>query len=242
MSRHSIAVAGRKGGVGKTTVTCGVASILASLEKRVLIIDLDPQSNSAYIIGADPTQPGTADLLMGKSPRPISISEYLSVFPGGPELMNHAIQACDQEDLADEVNHLDFDVVMFDCPPGNEHLERLALKAAETALIISDAHPLALVGASRVLQELISNDQKKRKGANRWAIVESKIDTRRAMDRTFDSDLAEAFPSIPRFVVRQDTQLSQAAADQVDIMQYDPKCRGAQDLKAVTAWAINAAA
>ena len=242
MSRHRIAVAGRKGGVGKTTVTCGVASILASQGQRVLVIDLDPQSNSAYIIGADPTLPGTADLLMGKSPKPLSINDYLFVFPGGPDLMNHTIQACDQEDLADEVSHLDFDVVLFDCPPGNEHLERLALKASETALIISDAHPLALVGASRVLQELITNEQKKRMGAHRWAIVESKIDSRRAMDRSFDNDLAEAFPSIPRFVVRQDTQLSQAAADQVDIMAYDSKCRGAQDLMAVSAWAINGAA
>ena len=92
MSRHRIAVAGRKGGVGKTTVTCGVASILASQEQRVLVIDLDPQSNSAYIIGADPTLPGTADLLMGKSPEPLSINEYLFVFPGGPDLMNHTIQ------------------------------------------------------------------------------------------------------------------------------------------------------
>jgi cellulose biosynthesis protein BcsQ len=92
MSSYRIAVAARKGGVGKTTIACGIASVLASKKLRVLVIDLDPQSNAAFILGGDPTQPGTATLLSGQSPRPLAIDDYLAVLPGGPELMNHAIQ------------------------------------------------------------------------------------------------------------------------------------------------------
>lgn len=239
MTVSRIAVAGRKGGVGKTTIACGVASILASLQSRVLVIDMDPQSNAAYVLGADPTKPGTASLLGGNKPEPLNVVDHLSVLPGGPDLMNHSIQSCDQEELADAVNHMDYDVIVFDCPPGNEHLERLAIKAADTVLIVSDAHPLALVGASRVIKELNLNNQKGRKGASRWAIIQSKIDARRAMDRTFDADLAESFPTIQRFVVRQDTQLSLAAADQIPLMTYDAKCRGAKDLKVVAKWGID---
>lgn len=136
MIPHRIAVAGRKGGVGKTTITCGIASILASQKNRVLVVDLDPQSNTAFVMGADPTNPGTAQLLTGKMPQSLKVAENLYVLPGGPDLMSHPIQACDREELAYTVNQLDFDVVLFDCPPGNEHLERLALKAADTALVI----------------------------------------------------------------------------------------------------------
>ncbi|WP_238549396.1 ParA family protein [Acaryochloris marina] len=242
MTVSRIAVAGRKGGVGKTTIACGIASILASMQQRVLVIDMDPQSNAAYVLGVDPTKPGTASLLVGDHLEPLKVGDYLWVLPGGPELMNHNIQSCDQEELADAVFGMDYDVVVFDCPPGNEHLERLAIKAADTVLIVSDAHPLALVGASRVIKELKLNSQKGRKGASRWAIIQSKIDARRAMDRTFDSDLAESFPNLQRFVVRQDTQLSLAAADQIPLMTYDAKCRGAQDLIVVAQWGLNGSA
>ena len=47
MNIPRIAVAGRKGGVGKTTISCGIASVFASQNKRVLVVDLDPQSNAA---------------------------------------------------------------------------------------------------------------------------------------------------------------------------------------------------
>lgn len=67
MKRHLIAIAGRKGGVGKTTTACGLASIFASQKYKVLIIDLDPQSNAGYVLGTDPTAPGTVELLQVKN-------------------------------------------------------------------------------------------------------------------------------------------------------------------------------
>ncbi|WP_212567777.1 ParA family protein [Microcystis aeruginosa] len=239
MSSYRIAVAARKGGVGKTTIACGIASVLASKKLRVLVIDLDPQSNAAFILGGDPTQPGTATLLSGQSPQPLAIDDYLAVLPGGPELMNHAIQQLHPEELADAVASFTYDALVFDCPPGNEHLERLALLAATSVLVVTDAHPLALLGAERVLEELMRNQQKKRKGAARWALVQSRIDSRRTMDREFEQALAENFPNIERLRVRQDTQLSLAGADRTPIMTYDPKSRGATDLIAVAEWGID---
>ena len=65
MTEHRIAVAARKGGVGKTTVACGLASVLSHQGMGVLVIDLDPQSNAAYVLGVDPIASGTAELLTG---------------------------------------------------------------------------------------------------------------------------------------------------------------------------------
>ncbi len=96
-----VAVSGRKGGVGKTTVACGLASVLAAQGKRTLVIDLDPQSNSAYVLGTDPTAPGTADLLANRQPVPLAATDNLYVLPGGPGLSSYAVQNADPEDLAD---------------------------------------------------------------------------------------------------------------------------------------------
>lgn len=239
MIQPRIAVAARKGGVGKTTVACGLASVLANLGRRVLVVDLDPQSNAGYLLGTDPTAPGTAELLSGNSPLPLEAGLGLYVLPGGPDLTGHNIQALDPEDLADAVAPLDYDVLIFDCPPGVEYLERLALVAANVALICTDAHPLAVMGAGRVLSELKLRQQKGRKGASRWALVLSKIDLRRSMDQALDKQLALAYPSIERLIVHQDSALAWAGAERMPLMQYEPTSKGAKDLQAIAHWVSN---
>lgn len=239
MIHHRIAVAVRKGGVGKTTVACGLASVLPNLGHRVLVVDLDPQSNAGYILGIDPTAPGTAQLLSGSSPTPIQAAPALHILPGGPTLTGHNIQSLDPEDLADAVMPLDYDVLIMDCPPGVEYLERLGLVAADVALVCTDAHPLAILGATRVLNELNLRQQKGRRGASRWALVLSRIDLRRSMDQALDKQLATAYPSIKRFMVRQDSALAWASAERVPLMQYDPGAKGAADLQVIAEWVLN---
>lgn len=239
MTQRRIAVAARKGGVGKTTVACGLASVLANLGYRVLVVDLDPQSNAGYVLGTNPTSPGTAELLSGTSPTPLEASPGLYVLPGGPDLTGHNIQALDPEDLADAVAPLDYDVLVFDCPPGVEYLERLALVAADVALVCTDAHPLAVMGAGRVLNELNLRQQKGRKGASRWALVLSKIDLRRSMDQALDKQLATTYPSLKRLIVHQDSALAWAGAERMPLMQYEPSSRGAADLQVIAKWVLN---
>lgn len=185
MIHHRIAVAARKGGVGKTTIACGLASVLSHQGMRVLVIDLDPQSNAAYALGVDPTEKGTTELLMGGNPQPMEASKALYVLPGGPNLTSHPIQSLHPEDLADAINTMPYDAVVFDCPPGNENLERLGLVAATVALVVTNAHPFAILGASRVIGILEGYRDKVRRGPERWALVLSQVDERRALDKHF---------------------------------------------------------
>ena len=132
MAQLRIAVAAGKGGVGKTTIACGIASVLADQGNRVLLIDLDPQSNAAWGLGADPTLPGSAELLLSQHPLPVQATVNLWVLPGGPGLKGHDVTRLDPEALADSVATYNaepgtYDAVIFDCPPGWDHLERLGL-------------------------------------------------------------------------------------------------------------------
>ena len=64
MSLFKIAVCGRKGGVGKTTTATALGSFFAHHGMRVLVVDLDPQSNVGHVLGVDPLAPGTAELIL----------------------------------------------------------------------------------------------------------------------------------------------------------------------------------
>lgn len=239
MAQTRIAVAARKGGVGKTSIACGLGSVIANQGQRVLVIDLDPQSNAAYVLGTNPTAPGTADLLAGGTPMALEAAPRLDVLPGGPDLAGHTIQSLDPEDLADAVAAMDYDVLIFDCPPGVEYLERLALVAADVVLICTDAHPLAVMGAGRVVNELKLRQQKGRRGAKRWALALSRIDPRRSMDQSLDQQLATAYPTIDRLIVHQDSAIAWAGAERIPLMKYDPNCKGAKDLQAIADWIFN---
>ena len=238
MIHHRNAVAARKGGVGKTTIACGLASVLSHQGMRVLVVDLDPQSNAAYALGVDPTDAGTAELLMGSSPPPLEVGALLYVLPGGPNLTSHPIQSLHPEDLADIVSVMPYDAVVFDCPPGNENLERLGLVAAQVTLVVTNAHPFAILGASRVIGVLEDYRDKQRRGPERWALVLSQVDERRTLDKHFPPQLAQKYPGIKHFVVHQDTNLALAGAQQVPLMDYAPRSRAAEELVALAEWVL----
>jgi chromosome partitioning protein len=160
-------------------------------------------------------------------------------------LKGHEVARLDPEALADTVTASDtglaeFEAVVLDCPPGWDHLERLGLVTANLALIVVDAHPFAIQGAARVIEDLKARQQKGRQGAQRWALVMSRVDPRRALDKELDAALSASFPGINRLLVRQDVALAAATTERTPIMEAAPRSRGATDLQALVEWLIHA--
>lgn len=230
-----IVIASRKGGVGKTSVTSGLASFFASQGKRVLAIDLDPQSNLAFMLGGDPTINSVIDLLDGTSVIPQVIDENIHVFSGGPDLARQDLARLDPEDLSDVIASLKYDVVLFDCPPGSEHLERLGMVAADIALVVTNAHPIAIVGAQRVLDELERRFKKGRKGPKNWAIITNMIDTRRNLDKHIDELLSDDL-DIPKFKIKQDSKIALATASGELLFEVAPNSPSALSITKVGEW------
>lgn len=147
-----IAVINGKGGVLKTTLTSNIGGLLANSGYRVLLVDLDPQGNLAEDLGYtgdDRDDQGNALMLglMGSVSEPVkTVRPNLDVYPGGPRL-DRASAALVAQAAADPVGAQlalarllepiagDYDMILLDCPPGDQTLQTAAVAAARWALV-----------------------------------------------------------------------------------------------------------
>ena len=224
-----VAIAGRKGGTGKTALCLGLAAHYFRAEKRrVLVVDLDPQGSASLALGAEATGENLADVLNGDAtPEPVDIDCGL-LLAGGPALASVANPRPLREALAELLDGVD--VVLVDCPPGHPTLDRLAMEAvgrAGVVLVAMEPHRMAIAGAARVLDEA-----RALLPSSRCAGVLGRLDERRGLDRAAPELLAGAFAA-QVFSIRQDTAL--AAALNAGILP-PAHGRAAEDLRAVAEW------
>jgi chromosome partitioning protein len=231
-----IAVVAGKGGTGKTTISTQLAAVYASSGRLTTVVDLDPQADSTFALGGDFEKPGVVELLTGKPYDTQEVSHDLCLISGSDDVQGHAVSRLAPEGLYDAVGERENEVFIFDCPPKMEHIERLALIAADVALLAINAHPFAVKGAGGLIAEINDRIEKKRIGAKRIAIVMSQLDKRRSLDKDLPDRLREMFPDIPLFPVRTDTALSSATAMQVPITEYAPNTKAVEDLTKIKEW------
>ena len=222
-----VAIAGRKGGTGKTALCLGLAAHYFRAEKRrVLVVDLDPQGSASLALGAEANGENLAAVLNGDAaPEPATIACGL-LLAGGPALASVADPRPLREALADLMDWAD--LVLVDCPPGHPTLDRLAMEAvgrAGAVLVAMEPHRMAIAGAARVLDEA-----RALRPSRRCAVVLGRMDERRVLDRAAPELLAGVAQV---FSIRQDTALA-AALNAGDLPPAHG--RAAADLRAVAEW------
>lgn len=196
-----LAVVGRKGGTGKTTLALSLAALYARQGRRVALVDLDPQGSASLAAGADATGADLAAALEGKAyAQPVDIAPQLCLLAGGPELETLE-SPCP---LVDVLAPLCVEVALVDCPPGHAHLDRLAMQAADVVLACCEPHRLAIAGAARALDESKATGRRPR-----CAVVLGRMDERRGLDRAAADLLAGAF-NLPVLTIHQDAGLAAA--------------------------------
>ena len=240
-----VAVANQKGGVGKTTTTINLAASLALADQRVLLVDVDPQSNLTSGVGqkGKTAAAGTIyEALTSAEPRadsrPFMIPtgiDRMSLLPADRNLTGAEIELVTlgrREErlriLLENARH-EFDYILIDCPPSLGLLTLNALVAADAVLIPLHCEYFALEG----LADLVGTMRRVRAGLNPSLDIEGVLltmfDERTNLGQQVANDVRQFFKEkVYRTVIPRNVRLGEAPSHGMPVILYDVKSRGAE--------------
>ena len=234
-----LAIANQKGGVGKTTTAINLGAGLGALERRVLLVDCDPQGNATRGLGAQAEPPHLYHAIIGEVPleetiRPSGFPN-LDLVPAQRDLVGVEVEFVGEKGwegrlkkMLGEVSGL-YDTILLDCPPSLGHLTVSALTAADGVLVPLQCEYFALEGIS----ELMSTVKRVQGGLNsRLAIsgiLLTMYDDRTNLCKDVADEIRRHFGAkVFETVVPRNIRLAEAPSHGLPIFQYDIKSRGAE--------------
>jgi len=244
-----IAVVNQKGGCGKTTVSINLASALAELGHRTLLVDMDPQSHCAVglAVPEEQIEQSIYDVLISTSRNePIRLTEILWQISDRLELAPASIdlaafeqqmagvaeRECSLKNVLDGLEN-EFDFVIVDCPPAVGLLTFSALRTATDAIVPVETGYFSLHGLSKQLETLKVLCGRCNHHVN-VRVLASMYDLRTKMAREILGELRAHFADkMFKTTVNFNTKLKEAASFGQPISEYDPASKGQADFSAL---------
>ena len=235
-----IAIANQKGGVGKTTTCVNLAASFAATQRKVLLVDIDPQGNATMGSGLNKNEVTltTCELLLGEA----SLDEVrqrvddvgYDVLPANSELTAAEVALMDLPDKQSRLREAlrpvqeGYDYILIDCPPSLNMLTVNALVAAQSVMIPMQCEYYALEGLSALLDSVerirtTVNPELKVEG-----LLRTMYDPRNNLANDVSSQLIVHFPNqVYRTVIPRNVRLAEAPSYGLPAINYDRKSRGA---------------
>ena len=218
-----IAIANRKGGVGKTTTTVNVATAMAAAGKKVLVVDLDPQGNATTSMGVDKrgSMKSSYDVLIGEASLPQAIVwtdvPNFSIIPASPDLAGAEIELVDIDERefalkkALKDGAINYDYVLIDCPPSLSLVTINALVAANAVIVPLQCEFLALEGITDLIRNINQIKRKFNPELELQGVVLTMYDKRNNLTQMVEDDVRSFFgKKVYNTVIPRNVKVSEA--------------------------------
>lgn len=236
-----IAIANRKGGVGKTTTTVNVATAMAAVGKKVLVIDLDPQGNASTSMGVDKRgrMASSYEVLLGdkKLSEAIVWTEVpnFSIIPSSVDLAGAELELVSMESReyalkkAIEKSAVNYDYVLIDCPPSLSLITVNALVAADAVVVPLQCEFLALEGITDLIRNINQIKKRFNPKLELEGVVLTMYDKRNNLTQMVEQDVRNFFgKKVYDTVIPRNVRISEAPSHGKPVLLYDFNCNGSQ--------------